>query len=240
MTEGEICIIAPFTRHNVLVENDSLIISIMVRTTTFDGIFGCFLSQNDLLAMFFKNTLYETEQSNYILFHTENTESVKKMVQTIVRECHGKEKYGNVCCNSTLQLLFCMLLRRYSDTVLYYGYDKENASEIDFSLILEYIQQHYQTVTLKSLADFFHYSEAYLSKLIKKNLKQNFTTVVQGLKMQKALEYLADRELSIEQIAEKIGYDSVDYFSRNFKRHFKTPPSVYRKLMLEDEPGILL
>lgn len=47
------------------------------RLFTFDAIFGSFLAKNDLLAIFFKNTLYETNQSNYLYFHTDNNDNIK-------------------------------------------------------------------------------------------------------------------------------------------------------------------
>ena len=39
---------------------------------------------------------------------------------------------------------------------------------------LQYIQHNYQTLTLASLAEFFHYSEPHLSTLIKQNTGKNF------------------------------------------------------------------
>lgn len=229
MEEGEVCIIAPYTSHNVLVNDDSLIISIMVRKTTFDAIFGSLMAQNDLLSIFFKNTLYEKEQSNYILFHTENTQHIKSLVQKIVIESNLDDKYASIYCNGVVQILFCTLLREYSDTILYYGYKKEESTKIDFSLLLTYMQKNYSTVTLKSLAEFFHYNETYLSLLIKKNMKQSFSQVLHSLKMKKAVEYLINTDLNIDQIAFRIGYTSPDHFSRYFKKEFKCPPSVYRK-----------
>lgn len=233
LNEGEFSVISPFTKHSVIVESDSFVISIMVRKTTFDAIFGFLKTKNDLLALFFKNTLYETVQSNYILFFTDNNSYMKGLVQNIVYESNCEDNYSNICCNSSLQLMFCTLLRCYSDSIRYYGNENGNNGEGDFTMILQYINQNYQTVTLKYLADFFHYSEAYLSKLIKHNMKENFIMVVQNIKMRHAVEYLSNTRMTIGDIAEEVGYDSVDYFTRNFKKHYNCTPSEYRKKVRE-------
>ncbi|MEH7495145.1 helix-turn-helix transcriptional regulator, partial [Neobacillus niacini] len=99
----------------------------------------------------------------------------------------------------------------------------------DFSLILQYIQTNYRKVSLKSLAELFHYSEAHLSVLIKKNTGLNFNTIIKKLKMTSALDYIENTDFSIEDIAERVGYISVDHFSRTFKKYYSKSPQQYRK-----------
>lgn len=64
---GELCIISPNMKHNVLVDDEqSLVISIMVRKSTFDLIFGSLLTHNDLLPFSLK--IHYTEKSNPIIY----------------------------------------------------------------------------------------------------------------------------------------------------------------------------
>ena len=230
--EGEISIISPYTQHNVSVDTDSFIISIMVRQSTFDAIFGFLKAKQDLLSMFFRNTLYETVQSNYILFHTDNNGEIQQIMERTVEEANNEDNYSSICCNCMVQLLFCTLLRHYSDTILYYGYNGQKRNDMDFTMILEYINQHYQTITLEYLADFFHYSEAYLSKLFKRNLNENYSELIMGIRMRHAMEFLADSSMSISEISEKVGYGSVDYFTKAFRKKFDLTPSECRKKLL--------
>lgn len=229
MNEGEFCVISPFTPHSVIVDSDSFIISIMVRKSTFDAIFGYFMVKDDLLAAFFKNTLYETVQSNYLLFHTDNNEDIRMLIRNIAIESNNSDNYSSILRNSYLQVLFCTLLRHYSETIQYYGYDKKKTAENDFTLILEYMNQHYDTVTLDYLAGFFHYSTAYLSKLFRKNMKSNYCTILQNIRLRHAEEYLLDSDLTIQELSQKVGYDSVDYFTKRFKSRYNCTPSYYRK-----------
>lgn len=229
---GELCIIAPNMHHNVLVDDEeSLVISLMVRKSTFDVIFGSLLIQNDLLAIFFRNTLYKENQSNYLLFKADSQdEEIKKLIQDIMIESNGIQKYANVYVNCLVQQLFYVLLRQYSSTVLFYGEDKLLDDQNNFSMILAYVQNHYRTATLKSVASFFNYSETYLSRLFRRNMHETFNKTIQNLKMKKAEEYLLNTNMSIAQISEEVGYSSADYFTKNFKRLYGCTPSDYRKL----------
>ena len=231
MNAGEVCIISPDTLHNCLVDtNDSLVISLMTRKSTFDHIFGSLLINEDLLAMFFRNTLYNSGRSKYLFFKTpENDPEIKRLIQRIMVESHSLQKYANAYVNCLVQEFFYILLREYSNTILYYGLDDYSTSQHQFPMILAYVQNNYSTVTLKSVADFFNYTESYLSKLFKKNMYANFNQVIQNLKMEKARELLLNTDFSVAEITEEIGYESPDYFTRRFKKLYGVTPTEFRK-----------
>ncbi len=228
LTEGELCIIAPYSKHDVLATLNNLVISILVRKSTFDTIFWKLMSQKDLLSLFFRNTLYETNKSNYLLFKTANSDLTKKTIQNIMIESNYDDPYSNNSAGIWMNVLFVHILRYFSDTIHFYDYDSSANQAFDFSLLLQYVQHNYQNVTLNSLAKMFHYSEAYLSKLIKKNLKYNFTTMIKNLRMSHSLEYLLNSQLKISEISELVGYESVDHFSRTFKKKYGSSPQEYR------------
>jgi AraC-like DNA-binding protein/mannose-6-phosphate isomerase-like protein (cupin superfamily) len=231
LKEGEFCIISPHMHHNVLVDDtESLVISLMVRKSTFDLIFGPLLTQNDLLASFFRNTLYQKGQSQYLLFIADSNDLiVRKLIQDLMIETNSDRKYANVYANCLVQELFYLLLREYSNTILYYGGDKWIDKQANFSMILAYVQNNFRTATLESVAEFFHYSESYLSRLFKRNMHEGFNKVIQNLKMEKAEEYLVHTDRSIAWICEQVGYESPDYFTKKFKQKHGCTPSQFRK-----------
>jgi AraC-like DNA-binding protein len=60
------------------------------------------------------------------------------------------------------------------------------------------------------------------------NLNQNFSDVIRDLKMKHAVDYLDNTSYHINEIASLVGYDSVDHFSKVFKRLYNIPPTQYR------------
>ena len=57
----------------------------------------------------------------------------------------------------------------------------------------------------------------------------NFTEVLQAIKLRKAKKYLLETDMNLLSICEQIGYESPDYFTKCFKRHFKCTPSEFRE-----------
>jgi AraC-like DNA-binding protein len=227
VSEGELYIIAPESLHDIVIDDDSsVVILIQTRKSTFENSFFTLLTQQDMLSYFFRMILNHQTSANYLLFYTKNTPDIKSIIKNLTMENYKDDRYYNNCCISWINILFSIILRNYSDTVEFYNYKNVNAQ---FPLILQYIQQNYKTLSLKSLADYFHYSEAHLCTLIKKNTGLNFTSLLNKLKISKSIEYLENTELSITSIAEYVGYNSEDHFSRTFKKYYHQSPQQYRK-----------
>ena len=186
MNQGDICIISPQSTHSMVNVPDSLILTIVARQSTFDAIFGSLLINKSLISLFFRNSLYNARQANYLLLHTGPSSALHRTVQQLAYESNREDPYANACSIGLLNLFLAQALREYSDTIKMYNIEGFSDKSFDFALILQYIQQNYRTVTLTALARFFHFSEAYLSKLIQKNIGQGFATVIRNLKIGRA------------------------------------------------------
>lgn len=225
MGEGEVCIIAPSSRHDFLIEDDSTVFTICIRPSTFDAVFFSLMSRKDLLSCFFRTILQGKEHTNYLLFFTKNSPCLKHCIHNMMIESSRSDMYSNSCCVSNVNLFFSSVLRNYSETLQFYNYQMGT----DFSLVLKYIQHNYQTVSLSSLANLFHYSEPHLCTLIKQNTGCTFTDLIKRLRLSDAMDYLMNTNLKISEIADRIGYNSADHFSRVFRGTFRMSPQEYRK-----------
>jgi AraC-like DNA-binding protein len=224
--EGELCIIAPYSSHDIEIEDDdTTVITILIRKSTFNSTFFSLLSQKDLLSYFFRTILYGNSNANYLLFFTENTEALKKIIKNLTIENFRNDPYTNNCCISWVNLLFSIVLRNYGQTIQFYDYELGS----DFSLILQYIQRNYLNLSLAELARHFHYSESHLSILIRKNTGHSFSELVKRLKMADAMDYLKNTSMKISEIAEATGYNSNDHFSRVFRSFYGKSPQEFRK-----------
>ena len=229
LSAGDICIVSPGSGHSLPLEPDCFALSIVVRRSTFDSLFSNLLIQKDLVSRFFRNSLYNTRRANYILLKTGNDPMVFDTIQQLTYECYREDNYANNCAVNLLNLYLARALRAASAGITLYHYEGYAEKDFDFALVLQYIQQNYRTVTLSSLADTFHFSETYLSKLVHKNMNQNFTEVLRTLKMSHAMDYLMNTPMKIREIADAVGYDSVDHFSRTFRKVYGMPPLEYKK-----------
>lgn len=94
-----------------------------------------------------------------------------------------------------------------------------------------YIQQHYQeALRLEDVSTAVGFNATYFSTLFKKETGQNFMDYLTELRISKAKELLCGEELSVQDVAEQVGYRDLKYFSRLFKKLTGVSPSDYKKL----------
>lgn len=93
---------------------------------------------------------------------------------------------------------------------------------------LLHIQEHYDEVTLESLAEAVHVSPSYLSRLFRRVLKRRFVDEVKAVRIEKA-KTLLGQGLSVRDVALEVGYGNIAYFSTLFRQTTGQSPSEYRK-----------
>ncbi len=94
--------------------------------------------------------------------------------------------------------------------------------------IMNYIQENYTSVTLDDLAEKFYLSKPYLSKYIKEKSDMTFGDILKKIRMKKARAMLKGTSMTVENIAESVGYQNVEHFNRLFKKTYHMTPVQYR------------
>ena len=225
MTEGTVVFVAPGSRHDVEITDQSSVYCLMLRRSTFEAVFFSLLSRDDALSLFFRNNLKADQEPNYLLFRTQNPPDIRYCLRYALAECFRNDVYANCCCVSHVNMLFASVLRACGDTPQFYRYQ----AGADFSQILHAIRHHYQNLTLTDLAGQFGYSKPHLCTLIKQNTGVSFTELIRQIRMSRAADYLLNTELPVFKIAEIVGYNSADHFGRVFRGSFHCSPQEYRR-----------
>ncbi|WP_281884474.1 AraC family transcriptional regulator [Paenibacillus sp. YYML68] len=115
-----------------------------------------------------------------------------------------------------------------------------NRERIDPRLIQlnRYIRKNYNTpISLQELADYVGVHPTYLSNTYSKVFKISPILYLNQLRMKAAVELMEDNGLTIKEIAESVGYNSVPQFSLIFKRFHAMTPSQYRKHSVTPPPS---
>lgn len=92
-----------------------------------------------------------------------------------------------------------------------------------------FVDQNFdKDLSLKRISKEFGISENYLSRLFAKENHVTFKQYVKTLRIAKAKDYLSNTTLRIGEICDKLGFHSVEHFSRLFKTETGVSPSEYR------------
>lgn len=225
--EGDFCLISPHTRHSIGVFDESIIINILIRRSTFEDIFYNTLKDKNKLSTFFNNSLYAKNYNAYLIIESRSDPFIKKHILSMFLENIEKKKYYENILDSYLMILLSKLLQKYEDTIQLPDATQKVSSTI--SDIMAYVDENYQTVSLNDIASTFHFSTAYCSRLIKKHTGKSFTQLQQAIRFHKACFFLENTNKSIAEISELIGFNNVEHFNRLFKKIYNITPGQYRK-----------
>lgn len=99
-----------------------------------------------------------------------------------------------------------------------------------FTAAVEYMREHMgEPISLTSLALELCVSVSTLKKVFQKESGGGVTKYYIDMKLLAAKEMLCNSELSVGEIAEKLGFSSQFYFSELFKSRYSHSPTAYRK-----------
>lgn len=229
LSPGDLLIIAPDTPHALSVfTDDCQVINILIRVSIFEEAFGKIFSEQDVLYEFFTRSLYEYKANMLLLSHTKDDPIILLAVLSLFEDQACPYSYQEQMKISYMTMLFNRILTKHAkDTVIFS--DRHIDTNHDLALILRYMHQHYQTVTLAELANSFGYSERHMSRILKEYTSNGFQKNIQYIRMQHALEFLEDKHYSLEDIATKVGYSSARNFRDAFKQQFGLSPSEFQK-----------
>lgn len=108
--------------------------------------------------------------------------------------------------------------------------EKEKVSNIYINKAISYIHKNYQNaITVQEIADYLALNRSYLTELFVKTLHFSPQQFLMKFRITKATEFLAETDLSIENIAYSCGYSNSFAFSKAFRKVTGISPSQYRK-----------
>ena len=102
--------------------------------------------------------------------------------------------------------------------------------------IIDFLHVHYaETLTLQSISNVFFVSKATLLYNFKKYTNCSPIDFLLNIRLTKAKEWLSKSELSVNEIAERCGFSSANYFGLIFKQKEGISPLHYRKNQREKQ-----
>ncbi len=227
MHTGDLCLIQPQVNHALDVSDESVIIDVLIRRSTFRHYFYSILQGDNLLANFFMSTLYSRQGIDYLIFHTDGDDELHRIMIELCGEYREKKAYYSVLVNAIVTKIFVLLLRSHMQACEM-PQDQIRNSHIAIQ-IARYLQTNAAGATLGGLAAEFHYSPEYASRLIKQVTGQTFIQLLTNVRLENAEQLLRDTALPVTEVASAVGYESSEHFIRTFRKHVGLTPSGYRQ-----------
>lgn len=210
--EGDFTVLTPGVEHEQIPDTDCVCLTIKIRTSLFNKlripnlpIFVCpvnFLCGNDHFVFYILLSIYEQQKNNQV--------------------------YSDQLVTDMFQVLMTYIMQNYRDTMQLLI--AETVQDAKITPILNYMYENYQTITLRSLAKYFHFNESYLSNMIHKQFNKPFSKILKEFKLLQAAELLKTTDMKLSNICDAVGYKDTRQFMRNYKEQYGITPAKDRKM----------
>jgi DNA gyrase inhibitor GyrI/AraC-like DNA-binding protein len=91
----------------------------------------------------------------------------------------------------------------------------------------------HQPLALDKLADQIHVSQRQLLRIMRSFLDESLYAYIARQRVERAVLYMQSEEMGLTELADMVGYESPQSFSKAFKRQFGTSPKAYMNALRE-------
>jgi len=181
-----------------------------------------------------KEGMYSSEYSRIILLKTVSIYSeCIHQVRWQPTEAHTLSLYKQFSLFYNINRYSEWMIHLVTEFVMHMEKRSEVRSVDTISAVKIYIQENLSgDLTLDHVSEQVFISPKYLSKLFKEETGIVYSEYVTNQRMERARELMTQREITVEQVANTVGYRTPAYFIKKFKEiHGCTPKNFMRSLM---------
>ena len=126
---------------------------------------------------------------------------------------------------------FILLTERYTKNILGEEDYKKQFKKLDtFHHIIDYLDKNYmEDLSVTDIATHFNMSTSYFAHFFKEYGQKSVIEYVNETRIMHAKNFLEKEEIPISEIALRVGFSDINYFSRKFKAITGITPTEYKK-----------
>ncbi|MDR3541592.1 MAG: helix-turn-helix domain-containing protein [Desulfosporosinus sp.] len=121
-------------------------------------------------------------------------------------------------------------LEKFGESLIHWSKTRGCSENSYVARVKVYVEDHLEEdLSLSQLAETIHLAPGYLSQLFKKQTGEGLNDFVAERRISKACRLLQTTSMSVSDIARKVGFQDINYFSRVFKLRQHLTPVEFRK-----------
>ena len=180
----------------------------------------------EVLSMF-----YIKSRTSVVSFSSSDpvTRALSRCMEAAADEFLAKELCYKLVIKANIFFIISAILRSYSETrndrdrMVYHNVTR-------LAPVIDYISEHFEEkIYVDSLAEIINVSNDYFIKMFKDSIGKTPIDYINGLRINRAMQYLAETDMPMADISDKIGFCNANYFHKIFKQYTDTSPLAYRK-----------
>jgi AraC-like DNA-binding protein/mannose-6-phosphate isomerase-like protein (cupin superfamily) len=229
--KGEICLIDKNCLHqDYLFFNKSTILFIGLANEIFDEVMVEKIEEEGILNFLRMALMKQKDIQQYVHFKPKNLEDnqIETLLLTLLTELECNDEASKYICKGLLIRIIHQISTKYEFFLS--NEQRKKMNWLVFEEITNYIKENYKGITIKDLVSRFHFNEDYYNRLLKDKTGMTYSEYVQNIKLTHAQTLLKTTSMTVDEVANQVGYHNKGYFYKIFVNKFGMTPSKYRKL----------
>jgi len=228
--KGEVCLIDKNCPHQDYLQNqNSIILFIGLANDIFDQVMVENIGEEKLLNFLRMALMKQKDTRQYLHFKPKNLDdkNLEQLLLLLLKELDCNDtatKY--ICKGLIIRILHCL------STMYDFSLSNEQRKKMNWLIYEEitgFIEENYASITVKELVAKFHFNENYYNRILKDKLGVTYLEYVQDIRLKKAHRLLKSTKLTIDEVADQVGYQNKGYFYKIFVDKYGVTPAKLRK-----------
>lgn len=230
-TKGEFCLIDKNCLHQDYLSNSKVVVLFLgLSNEIFDELMIKNIKQENIANFLHTALMKQKDIQQFLHFKPKYSENhqMDNLMSSLLSELECNDEASKHICKGLLIRILNLLSTEYD-----FQLSNEQRKKMNWLILEEitkYIAGRYADITIKELVDKFHFNEDYYNRLLKEKVGMTYSEYVQDIRLTKAQELLITKKMTVDSIAEAVGYHNIGYFNKIFSARYGTTPAKYRKL----------
>ena len=228
LLEDSLFLATPTCEHGLqAVDPNAIVVVLCLRPALFaSGVFANYLAHDNPVS----RTLRGDGEHGYMVLSDTHGRILYRSMCTMIKEYDHAGHEANFSVMARTLLLLAQLSE--IDTYSFYGLDQRMME------VVAYLREHCATVSVASLAAHFGFSETYFSQLVHRRCGVRARELIVAARLRRARELLITTDLSVQDVALAVGYESYSHFNRIFRKVYHITPAAYRAFAAREVVGV--
>ena len=159
------------------------------------------------------------------------TPKIYTLMKTLVQESTTALPYMDSLMECMVTELIVRLLQgEYTAPATPASLARQNYRDELFQKVIDFVESKmYEPLTIADICQEFSLSRSSLQLLFKNTVNQSPKKYISDMKLERSCQMLRENKYTVSEIALKLGYSSIHYFSNAFSQKYHVSPSEYAK-----------
>ncbi len=172
-------------------------------------------------------SIIDAVNSRAFFIKVEENPMLVTLIRSVFEEMENKSIYYRECVGG---IVYSMLfeIARFNGRGSEFAYGKNNSLQLENAIV--YVEKNYpNNFKIADLANECHMSETHFRRVFQEKMNMTPVEYVNFVRVKKACELIDKTDISMEDVAEKVGFITPSTFNRNFRRIIGTSPYQWKK-----------